>query len=107
MNIKQKALLEYFIYILKLSFNKYKGLYLLYVANIVSILVEFSALLIISAFSQEVIDLPISYLNELTKEGLLLLLVILFLLRFSSMFVWKVVLYIMQKRYKYIYHQKH
>jgi ABC-type bacteriocin/lantibiotic exporter with double-glycine peptidase domain len=86
-NIKQKALLEYLIYILKLSFNKYKGLYLLYVANIVSILIEFSALLIISAFSQEVIDLPISYFNELTKEGLLLILVILFLLRFSSMFV--------------------
>lgn len=75
------------IYVLKLSFSKFRGLYVVYVGNILSILIELLAIAILSSISQQNLDVSLSLLRGMTKEELFIVVVSLFLVRFLSMFI--------------------
>ena len=74
-------------YILTLAFKKYKGLYVVYIANIVSILIEFLGISILGIISQQGIKINIPFFNQIDKEELFMLFIFLFMIRFISMFI--------------------
>jgi ABC-type bacteriocin/lantibiotic exporter with double-glycine peptidase domain len=75
------------IYVLTLSFRRYKGLYVVYFANIISILIEFLAIAILSMVSQKGVELRFYFLQGISKEVLFIIFIALFLLRFISMLI--------------------
>jgi len=73
--------------VLKLAFKKYKGLYFVGFGNVISILIEFLAILILGMISQQTIELPILFLHEVHKDELFILFIFLFIIRFTSLFI--------------------
>ncbi len=85
---KEKSLYIYnLVYILKLAFKKYKGLYVVYIASVVSILIEFLAIGILGMISKQTFEVNIHFLQNIQKDELFLLFILLFLIRFISLFV--------------------
>ena len=74
-------------YILALAFKKYKGLYVVYIANIISIMIEFLGISILGIISQQGVKISIPFFDHIGEEELFMLFVFLFLIRFISMFI--------------------
>jgi ATP-binding cassette subfamily B multidrug efflux pump len=86
MATKKLELLAYLKFILKFAFNKYKGLYVLSVANILSVFVEFLAIAILSGISQPALEGRISFLQGFQNNELFIIFICLFLIRCISLF---------------------
>lgn len=85
--IRNISYLSELFYVLSLSFGRYRGLYVVYFANIISILIEFLAIAILGMVSKKGLDLQFFFLQDISKEVLFIIFVALFLLRFISMLI--------------------
>ena len=86
-NINKSEYVSHLVFVLKLAFKKYKGLYFVGIANVLSIIVEFLAIAILGMISQQTFETQVPFLQGVQKDELFILFIFLFLVRFISLFI--------------------